>query len=228
MPLRAVAGRYPAIDHHMAWSLEGGAPDTAIFVQSHTDLRPPPRTSLPHHLAARAHRAPDIEQVIVEYIQSGESLFAGADASCAAVASLLRAERAAGTYLPGLGPRGAARRGAGGGPAVSVPGRGGGAGVPLAPRALVLIDAATGRRYKAIPVEGALEAVHSGGHYLALAVAPLDAGAAEAAGALVVLDFSMHGFGLTPAQREEQAAARAGRAAPSRGGRGGRGKGQRR
>lgn len=42
-------------------------------------------------------------------------------------------------------------------------GSGGGKRAPLAPRAVVCIDSATGRRFKALPIEGVVEAIHSTG-----------------------------------------------------------------
>lgn len=76
-------------------------------------------------------------------------IFTTADSSCPAVASLLQLERAAGSYLAGLGPASVAG-GSGSGGARRAPfvARGGkGARGQLAPRALVLIDASTGCRW---------------------------------------------------------------------------------
>jgi hypothetical protein len=85
----------------------------------------------------------------------------------------------------------------------------------MAPRALVCIDTKTGKRFKVIPVEGAIEAVHAAGHYLAVAVAPLGGGGRMdgAAGSIVIVDFSKEGFGETTAQRAERKAAEAAAAA---------------
>ena len=139
--------------------------------------------------------------------QDGGVLFTTADASCSAVAALLSAEKAAGSYLEGLGPAGVRPRG-GARAAVVRGGRGPPRGRPLAPRALVLIDTATGCRFKAVPMDGQVEAVHSAGQFLLAAVA--GPGGEGLAGSLVVLDFSGAGLGATPAPAAGKAAQRAG------------------
>ena len=208
-----------------------------MFMQSHTDLRPPPRTANASSFTGRTTRPGDSEQVIVEYIQSGDVLFTGADSSCAGTASLLRAEKAAGTYLSGLGCSSVGKGGKGG-PFLSKPGKGptatgrgssastsrsGGSSNSegIAPRALICIDSETGKRYKAIPIEGAIEAVHAAGHYIIVAVAPLEDYPNGSLGSLVVVDFTQEGFGITDAQRAQQAGEKKGSGAGISGGAGG-------
>lgn len=202
--------RYPISDLHIGWDVQQG--DFRTFrVQSHTDLRPSPRVSPATTFTGRVTRPSDNEQVVVEYIQSGDVLFTGADACCPTTASLLSAEKAAGTYLQGLGPAAVGRGGSSrSGPVITRQGNGGGSRAAVAPRALVCIDVATGRRFKAVPVEGAIEAVHSAGHYAVMAVAPLQSYPEGLNGSLVVLDFSQEGFGLSEAQRAQQAQAQRG------------------
>jgi len=117
---------------------------------------------------------------------------------------LLKAEMAAGTYLPGLGPgavwRGSAR---GGGPVISRQGTQD-AKRSIAPRALICIDVHSGRRMKAVPVEGVLESVHSAGHYILMAMAPLEGFPGGIHGSLPVLDFTGEGFGLKSSQQQRR------------------------
>lgn len=201
-----ITERYPRVDRVYADSIRNGVGDpTQVYMHSHTDLRMPPRQAPSTVFSGRTLRPSDTEHVIVEYVQSGEVLFTSADASCTATGALLRAEKSAGTYLSGLGPRGAPRTGSKHTPTLVLPGNGSGPRhADVAPRALVCIDAATGRRFKAIPVEGPIEAVHSAGHFVAMAVAPLEAYPDGTVGSLVVLDFRGQGFGLTASQRREQ------------------------
>lgn len=217
----AVPGRYPQVDHMVAWQTDDQGSitrSTSMFMQSHTDLRPAPRSANASSFTGRSTRPGDSEQVIVEYIQSGDVLFTGADSSCPGTASLLKAEKAAGTYLSGLGCSSVGKGGRGV-PYVSRPGKGtsgtgrGGAGSSsgsLAPRALICIDSETGKRYKAIPIEGAIEAVHAAGQYIAIAVAPLEDYPEGSAGSIVVVDFTQEGFGLTDSQRAQQAVTKKG------------------
>lgn len=89
-----------------------------------------------------------MEPGIVEYTQDGGVLFTTAETACPAVASLLQLEKAAGSYLPGLGPA-SARFAAGGGRRQPYVARGSkGQRGQLSPRALVLIDTASGSRFK--------------------------------------------------------------------------------
>ncbi len=75
-------------------------------------------------------------------------LFTTAETACPAVASLLQLEKAGGSYLAGLGPS-SARSAAGGGRRQPFVARGGkGQRGQLSPRALVLIDTASGCRFK--------------------------------------------------------------------------------
>lgn len=118
--------------------------------QAHTDLRAPPSTPLLSTQHGRAAGPRALEPGVVEYSQDGGVLFTTGEARCPTVAALLGAEKASGTYLAGLGPAGArvggaARRGA----ALVRGGRGPRGKAALAPRALVLIDTSSGRRYKA-------------------------------------------------------------------------------
>ena len=116
--------------------------------QSHTDLRATPKAQLMSTLHGRAAGPRDNEPGIVEYTQDGGVLFTTAESSCPAVASLLQLEKAAGSYIAGLGPA-SAKPGAGGGRRRPFVARGGkGPRGQLAPRALVLIDTASGCRYK--------------------------------------------------------------------------------
>ena len=157
----------------------------------------------------------------VEYTQSGQVFFTVGDAlHCEPASRLLQLERAAGTYLPGLGPSLPGRLKAG--RQVEPTGSGRASG-PVAPRALVCIDAASGERYRAIPIEGTVESLHCAGHFLVAALSQLRG--EGTAGALVVLDFSGEGFdpGETR-QRPRPAAAAAGR--PRTSGRGSRGRGK--
>jgi hypothetical protein len=192
---------FPPVDHLMSWGMTegGGVRSCPFYMQSHVDLRPPPRRAATSAISGRLTRPPDSDPVIVEYVQSGEVLMTVGDSSCPSTAALLWAERAAKTYLEGLGPSrstitttapvmpsttrkqaGSARRGQ---------------RSSIAPRALILIDTATGKRFKAIPVDGTLEAVHSAGHYVVMAVAELDSYPDGPSGSIVVLDFSGQGFG---------------------------------
>lgn len=85
---------------------------------------------------------------MVEYTQDGGVLFTTAETACPAVASLLQLEKAGGSYLAGLGPS-SARSAAGGGRRQPHVVRGGkGQRGQLAPRALVMIDTASGSRFK--------------------------------------------------------------------------------
>lgn len=193
---------FPPVDHLMSWGMTegGGVRSCPFYMQSHVDLRPPPRRAATSAISGRLTRPPDSDPVIVEYVQSGEVLMTVGDSSCPTTAALLWTERAAKTYLEGLGPSrstnttvsapvmpsstrkqaGSARRGQ---------------RSSIAPRALILIDTATGKRFKAIPVDGTLEAVHSAGHYVVMAVAKLDSYPDGPSGSIVVLDFSGQGFG---------------------------------
>jgi hypothetical protein len=186
-----------------------------MHVESHTDVLPKPKAP-PVSATGRINICPDTEPVIVEYIQSGKTIFTSGHSTCSGTAALLKEEMEAGTYLHGLGPKSVAGRGKKAGPFVSRPGgatpaaaaaggkrkktKAGDVGT-LAPRAIICIDTETGRRYKTIPIEGMIESVHAAGHLLVAAVAPLNKGAE---GSLVVIDFSMEGFGLTDAHRAEQ------------------------
>lgn len=125
-------------------------PQRAPHPQAHTDLRASPGTPLLSTQHGRAAGPRALEAGVVEYSQDGGVLFTTGETSCPAVATLLGAEKAAGTYLPGLGPAGARAAGAGRrGAALVRGGRGPRGKTALAPRALVMIDTSSGRRYKA-------------------------------------------------------------------------------
>jgi hypothetical protein len=135
-----------------SWSQVGAATSAAHAlcnpaVQSHTDLRPAPAAPLLHSAHGRPAGLRAIEPTIVEYTQDGGVLMTSADASCPAVAGLLGQERAAGGYLAGLGPAAAQLLGAGRSRGPVLVHGGHGRRGQLAPRALVLIDAATGCRW---------------------------------------------------------------------------------
>lgn len=116
--------------------------------QSHTDLRAPPKAQYLSTLHGRAAGPGNLEPGVVEYTQDGGVLFTTAETACPAVASLLQLEKAGGSYLAGLGPS-SARSAAGGGRRQPHVVRGGkGQRGQLAPRALVMIDTASGSRFK--------------------------------------------------------------------------------
>ncbi|PRW32830.1 hypothetical protein C2E21_8028 [Chlorella sorokiniana] len=193
--------RHPSYDAHFATALgAGGEPQGQVnyYVQSHTDLRAPPKTQYLSTLHGRASGPRDMEPGIVEYTQDGGVLFTTAETACPAVASLLQLEKAGGSYLAGLGPA-SARFAAGGSRRQPYVARGGrGQRGQLSPRALVLIDTASGSRFKAVPVEGAIESLHSAGQYLVLAASELGGFPEGLNGSLVVLDFAGGpGFGCS-------------------------------
>jgi hypothetical protein len=146
----------------------------------------------------------------VEYTQDGGVIITSADSSCPAVAALLGHEKVAGSYLEGLGPATSMPRGGGGSasgrkqPFISRGGRG--QKGQLAPRALVLIDTNSGCRYKAVPLEGVCESVHSAGQYVVCSVAEQGSYPEGASGSLVVLDFGGTGLGVSPAPSPSTAA----------------------
>jgi hypothetical protein len=206
---------------------EAMAGRTQMFVESHTDLLPTPNRP-PYWNTGRWMVSPDAEPVILEYTQSGKTIFTSGNSKCSGTAALLKREKEEGSYLYGLGPKSVAgnRSGKNAGPFVSIPGQddekkatsggGGGSGRQrkkknprssedsLAPRAIICTDTETGRRYKAIPIEGIIESIHAAGHLLVAAVAPENSYRDGVEGSLVVIDFSKEGFGLTEAQRAEQ------------------------
>ena len=59
----------------------------------------------------------------------------------------------------------------------------------------MLVDTSSGCRFKAVPIEGSVESVHSAGQYLVAAVTPAASFPEGLNGALVVLDFGGAGFG---------------------------------
>lgn len=201
--LSSVPGQYPDIDRAYGRRTDEGLPGAhnwAYLIQCHVDLRYPPRAQTIGTSTGRITRPVDNEQVIVEYTQSGDVIFTSGDATCPSTAALLRNEKDKGTYLEGLGCHAAVKSGRRLGPMVSQQGDGGGFLAPLAQRALVCIDATTGHRFKTIPIEGSIESVHSAGHFVIVAVGPIVGGryAPDGThGALVVLDFTQEGFGVS-------------------------------
>ena len=191
--------RFPPVDHLVSWArMEGGGVRSCPFyMQSHVDLRPPPRRAASSAISGRLTRPPDSDPVVVEYVQSGEILMTLGDSICPATAALLRSERTAKTYVEGLGPSSTTttRRQRLQQSTAQSTRRGQKAKSNIAPRALILIDTATGERFKAIPVDGTLEAAHSAGHYVVMTVAELESYPDGPSGALIVLDFSGQGFG---------------------------------
>ncbi|KAL4422825.1 hypothetical protein ABPG75_009022 [Micractinium tetrahymenae] len=205
----ASAARRPSFDYHHAIGMQGGV---YTHYTAHTDLRAPPTSPLLSTQHGRAAGPRAIEAGVVEYSQDGGVLFTTGETACPAVAALLGAEKAAGTYLEGLGPA-AARPGGGGGgrrgAAVVRGGRGPRGKGALAPRALVLIDTSSGCRYKAVPLEGIAESVHSAGQYLVAAVAELGPSYPDSLnGSIVVLDFAGEGFGAALPEAPARAARR--------------------
>ncbi|KAL4857432.1 Queuine tRNA-ribosyltransferase accessory subunit 2 [Chlorella vulgaris] len=211
----AAAGRHPRFDNHIAEPLPGAGPEHGavlipFYIQSHTDLRPSPTTSQSATVHGRPAAALSREPGIVEYTQDGGVIITSADSSCPAVAALLGHEKVAGSYLEGLGPAtGMPRGGAGGAsgrkqPFISRGGRG--QKGQLAPRALVLIDTNSGCRYKAVPLEGVCESVHSAGQYVVCSVAEQGSYPEGASGSLVVLDFGGTGLGVSPTPSPSTAA----------------------
>ncbi|KAL4448863.1 hypothetical protein ABPG77_007580 [Micractinium sp. CCAP 211/92] len=205
----AAAARRPAFDYHHAIGMQGGV-YMHYTVQAHTDLRASPGTPLLSTQHGRAAGPRALEAGVVEYSQDGGVLFTTGETSCPAVAALLSAEKAAGAYLPGLGPAGARAAGAGRrGAALVRGGRGPRGKTALAPRALVMIDTSSGRRYKAVPLEGVPESVHSAGQYLVAAVAELGPSYPDSLnGSIVVLDFGGEGFGAAPPEAPARATPR--------------------
>lgn len=170
------------------------------LVQSHFDLRLKPSYYKSFSSSTGRQVGPSRnEQVFADYTQAGDVLFTTGDSACPSTAALLKAEKSAGTYLQGLGPdivQSIKKRE----PVVVKPGNGGRSSkASIAPRALICIDASTGYRYKAIPVEGSIESAHSAGHFVTMAIGPIRRGQycpEGLNGALVVLDFTEQGFGI--------------------------------